>query len=61
MLPNLAVLVATLGLLAILWMIYREVREQVGPLERNSLIAGAATIVAVAVWHVVTSGGGGAH
>lgn len=58
MLANLAVLVATLGLLVILWMVYREVRESAGPLERNSLIAGAATVVIVAVWHLATAGGG---
>jgi len=32
MLANVALTVATLGLLAILWMIYREVRDTAGPL-----------------------------
>ena len=59
MLPNLALVVATIGLLTILWMIYREVREQAGPLEKNSLVAGAVTVVLVMVWHVATTAGGG--
>ena len=59
MLPNLALIVATIGLLTILWMIYREVREQAGPLEKNSLVAGAVTVVLVMVWHVATTAGGG--
>jgi len=59
MLPNLALIVATIGLLTILWMIYREVREQAGPLEKNSLVAGAVTVVLVMVWHVATTSGGG--
>jgi hypothetical protein len=59
MLANLALVVATLGLLGILWMIHREVREQAGPLEKNSLVAGAVTVVVVAAWHIATTAGGG--
>jgi hypothetical protein len=61
MLANVALAIATAGLLAILWMIYREVRDQAGPLEKNSLVAGAVTVVLVAVWHIATTAGGGGH
>lgn len=59
MLANVALVIATVGLLAILGMIHREVRGQAGPLERGSLVAGAVTVVLVAAWHIGTSGGGG--
>jgi hypothetical protein len=59
MLANVALTIATIGLLAILWMIYREVRDEAGPLEKNSLVAGAVTVVLVAVWHIASTGGGG--
>ena len=61
MLGNIALVVATVGLLGILWMIYREVRDEVGPLEKNSLVAGAITVVVVAAWHIASTAGGGGH
>lgn len=61
MLANVALTVATIGLLAILWMIYREVRDEAGPLEKNSLVAGAVTVVLVAAWHIVATAGGAGH
>jgi|GEM_PF-6966025 len=61
MLNNIALVVATLGLLAILGLIYREVRSEAGPLERNSIVAGAVVIVVVAAWHLAATATGGSH
>ena len=58
MLPNLGLIAATVGLIAILWLILREERRELGSLERSSLLAGGAVVVLVAAWHLLASGGG---
>jgi hypothetical protein len=61
MLPNLALIVATLGLLGIMGLIYREVGGELAPLERTSFAGGAVVILAVAAWHLIATAGGAAH
>jgi hypothetical protein len=61
MLPNLALITATLGLLLIMWLIYREVGSELGSAERTSFGGGALVILAVAAWHLLSTAGGAAH
>ena len=61
MLPNLGLISATLGLLLIMWLIYREVGSEMGSVERTCFGGGALVIVAVAVVHLLTTAGGGGH
>ncbi len=57
MLPDLALITATAGLLLIMWMIYREIGPELAGPERTSFAGGAVVILAVAAWHLLASGG----
>jgi hypothetical protein len=59
MLPNLALIAATLGLLLIMFLIYREMKEEMDTLEKSSFGGGAVVVVIVAIAHILTTGGGG--
>lgn len=61
MLPNLGLITATLGLLTIMGMIYREVGSELGSFEKTSFAGGGLVIVAVAVIHLVATAGGAGH
>src|SRR4029453_4599500 len=61
MLPNLALITATAGLLSIMGLIYREVGPELGSTERASFAGGALVILVVAVWHLLSTAGGAAH
>jgi hypothetical protein len=61
MLPNLGLIAATLGLLLLMALIYREVGSEMGSFERTSFGGGALVIVIVAVVHLLATAGGGAH
>lgn len=61
MLPNLGLITATLGLLIIMVLVYREVSSEMGSFEKTSFAGGALVIVAVAVVHLVSTAGGAAH
>jgi hypothetical protein len=61
MLPNLGLITATVGLLAILYIIDREARHELSPAERGSLAAGALIVVGVAAIHLFVTSGGGGH
>jgi hypothetical protein len=61
MLPNLALITATLGLLLIMGMIYREVGSELAAPERTSFAGGAVVILVVAAWHLIATAGGAAH
>jgi hypothetical protein len=61
MLPNLGLITATLGLLLIMWLIYREVGSEMGSLERTSFGGGAVVILLVAIVHLMATAGGGGH
>ena len=61
MLPNLALIAATLGLLLIMFLIYREMKEEMDTLEKSSFGGGAVVVVIVAVAHILTTSGGGGH
>lgn len=62
MLPVLGILTATLGLYAILFLILREVREEIGPTERGALLAGGVLVTVTAIWQVIAQWpGAGAH
>lgn len=61
MLPNLALAVATLGLLLIMGLAYREVGSELGSLEKTSFAGGAAVILLIAVVHIAATAGGAAH
>jgi hypothetical protein len=61
MLPNLGLIAATVGLLLIMWLIYREVGSEMGSVEKTSFGGGALIILVVAVVHLLTTAGGGAH
>lgn len=61
MLPNIALVIATIGLLLIMGLCYREVGKEFGSVEKTSFLGGAAVIVLVLVVHLVATAGGGAH
>jgi hypothetical protein len=61
MLPNLALIAATLGLLLIMFLIYREMKDEMDTLEKSSFGGGAVVVVIVAVAHILTTSGGGGH
>lgn len=61
MLPNLALIAATIGLLAIMGLSYREVGQEFGTVEKTSFLGGAAVIVLVLVVHLVATAGGSGH
>ena len=62
MFPVLAIATATIGLLLILALIFREVKDDVGSTEKGALAGGAVLAIAVSVWQVIAHWpGGGAH
>ena len=61
MLPNLAVSAAALGLLLIIFLVYREQRNETAPAERRMLVAVALVTLTVAVVHVLHSGAEAVH
>jgi hypothetical protein len=64
MLPTLALISALLGLLLILFLIYREEKGELGSRERSLLAAVSVVMIVVAAWHVgpeIFGGGGGGH
>ena len=61
MLPNLAIIAATLGLLLIMGLIYRESAKDMGGTEKAAFGGGALVIVVVAVVHLISTAGGGGH
>jgi hypothetical protein len=61
MLPTLALISATVGLLLIIFLVFREQRAEAGSTERNMLIAVALVTLVVGAWHIVSAGSGGAH
>jgi hypothetical protein len=61
MLPNLALATATVGLLLIMWMIYREVGSEMAPADRTAFAGGAVVILAVSAWHLIATAGSAGH
>jgi hypothetical protein len=61
MLPNLALVSATIGLLSLMGLIYREVGRDMAPPERASFAGGALVLLVVTAWHVISTAGGAAH
>ena len=61
MLSSLALIAAALGLLLIIFLVYREQAAETAPAERRMLIAVALVTASVAAWHVLGSGGGAGH
>jgi hypothetical protein len=61
MLSTFALIAAALGLLLIIFLVYREQRDETAPAERRMLIAVALVTFTVAAYHVLGSGGGAAH
>jgi hypothetical protein len=61
MLPNVALAVATLGLLLIMVLVYREVGAELKPFDKTSFGGGALVILLVAIVHIAATAGGGAH
>lgn len=64
MLPTLALLSALIGLLLILYLIYREQKSEVGSRERSMLVLVSLVMITVAAWHIgpeLFGGGGGGH
>jgi hypothetical protein len=59
MLPNLALIAATLGLLIIMFLIYREMKGEMDTLEKSSFGGGAVVVVIVAAAHILATSGGG--
>ena len=48
MLPTLALIAATLGLLLIIFLVYREQKRETGPAERNMLLVVSLVTLSVA-------------
>jgi len=61
MLPNLGLITATLGLLVILGMVYKEVGGELGSVEKTSFAGGGLVIVVVAAVHLLATASGSAH
>ena len=61
MLPNLALMAATLGLLLIMFLIYREKKDEMDSFEKTSFGGGAAIVLIVAVVHILATSGGAGH
>jgi multisubunit Na+/H+ antiporter MnhB subunit len=58
MFPQLALIAAALGLLLILFLVYREQKSETASAERNMLLVVSILALSVAAWHVFASGGG---
>lgn len=61
MLPTLGLISATLGLLLIILLIFREQKNESGSVERNMLLVVSLVTVSVAAWHIFSAGSGGTH
>ena len=61
MLPTLALISATIGLLLIIFLVHREQRAESGPTERNMLVVVGLVTLVVGAWHILSAGSGGAH
>ena len=59
MLPTLGLIAATIGLLLIIYLIYREQKGETGSAERNMLLVVSIVALSVTAWHVLFAGGGG--
>jgi hypothetical protein len=58
MLPTLALITATIGLLLIIFLVYREERAESGSAERNMLVVVGLVTLVVGAFHILSSGGG---
>jgi hypothetical protein len=58
MLATFALIAAALGLLLIIFLVYREQANETAPAERRMLVAVALVTMTVAAYHVLHSGGG---
>jgi len=61
MLPTLALISATIGLLLIIFLIYREQRAETGSAERSMLVVVGLVTLVVGAYHILSAGSGGAH
>ena len=61
MLPTLALISATIGLLLIIFLIYREQRAETGSAERSMLVVVGLVTLVVGAYHTLSAGSGGAH
>ena len=61
MLPTLALISATIGLLLIIFLIYREQRAESGSAERSMLVLVGLVTLVVGAYHILAAGSGGAH
>ncbi len=64
MFPAIAIMAATIGLVAIVYMIWDTVGDVQAPREKNTMIAACAVTVAVGVWQAAAhlfAASGGAH
>jgi hypothetical protein len=62
MLPTLGLASATIGLLLIIFLVFKEQRQEAAKAERNMLLAVSVVALMVAAWHIVGAGmGGGGH
>jgi hypothetical protein len=62
MFTTLALTSALIGLLLILFLIYREVKNDIAPMERSTLMLVSVVFLVVAGWHIVAGlSGSGVH
>ena len=61
MLPTLALFSAAVGLLLIIFLIYRELKPQLGGTQRNMLAVVSLVSFVVAAYHIIDGLGGGGH
>lgn len=61
MLPTLGLAAATIGLLLIIFLVYREQKRETGSAERNMLLLVSVVTLSVAAWHIFAAGSGGHH
>jgi len=61
MLPTFALASATIGLLLIIFLVYREQRSETGKVERNMLISVSVISLVVAAYHIIAGLSGGPH
>jgi hypothetical protein len=62
MLPTLALFSAAVGLLLIIFLIYRELKPQLGAAQRNMLMVVSLVSVVVAAYHIIDGlGASGGH
>jgi hypothetical protein len=59
MLPTLAIFAGAVGLLLIIFLIYRELKGQLGGMQRNMLAVVALVSFVVAAFHIVAGLSGG--